>query len=625
MQHLPTVRVVLVLLTLTAAACCASTAADDNPPRVAPQPMILATSAGDAESIRKCKELGFTIFQTDSDHLTTNETAPGHWDWTAYDEALKQVRSQSVQWMFFPHFAWPTEWCRKNVAYTRLRCLEHDQTVEAFSLWDPKATECLEEGYRALAEHYRGGAHDIAALYLGVHGDYGECMFPAACRMGDAGQKADWQKRFGDLHDHYGYWCGDKLARAHFRQSMVAKYGSLEKLNRASGTAFDSREQITYPGDMVKQRRWRLDFIRWYLDSMVEYARAVAKSANKHFPETIKMFPLGAGDEDPRVGQDQSALVKMAHEEHVQIRSTHGGFRPFAQNASSQLVRIATACKHYQVPFWSEPPSRITPEGEVSRIFESICCGAAGFWDWSVNPIAAAEQFKTYRPLMLIDPPVVEVAVLFPQTDHYLHPAEVFPQRFLDRAAELRDLVHFDILDEALIRSGALKNYRYLVHLDGSVFERSTLETIDAWVQRGGVFCALPDGKVETVEGESSLAARLFAGGDASGPAAVSARGAGAVCGVSGGAAHKEAYFELLQRVFYTEPPGSNRKPVESVDRDRDGVYGVVLRSGRALVHNPSGQEKLKAVDGRQFRLPPASIVEVRRPAQQANPGPAIP
>jgi hypothetical protein len=506
------------------------------------------------------------------------------------------------------------EWYRKNVPFTRLRCLEHDQTVEAFSLWDPKAAEFLEDGYRATAAHYRGG-NDVAALYLGVHGDYGECMFPAACRMGDAGQRADWQKRFGDLHDHYGYWCGDKLARAHFRKSMVAKYGSLEKLNQAWGTSLDSIEQIAYPGEMTKQRRWRLDFIRWYLDSMVEYARAVAKSANRHFPGTVKMIPLGAGDEDPRVGQDLGALVKMAGQEHIQVRSTHGGFRPFAQNASSQLARIATACKHYQVPFWSEPPSRITPEGEVGRIFESISCGAAGFWDWSVNPIAAAEQFKTYRPLMLIDPPMVEVAVLFPQTDHYLHPEEAFPQRFLDRAAELRDLVHFDIVDEALIRDGALENYRYLVHLDGRVFERSTLEKIDAWVRQGGVFCALLDGKVESVEGETTLTASLFAGGGAPGPAAVAPRGAGAVCGVAGGATNKEACLRLLQRVFYQEPPGRDHKPVESVDRDRDGVYGVVLRSGRALLYNPSGQEKLKAVDGRQFRLPPASIVEVRKPA----------
>jgi hypothetical protein len=127
--------------------------------------MILATSAGDAESVRKCKDLGFTIFQTDSDHLSTNETSPGQWDWTAYDEALKQARAQSVQWMFFPHFAWPPEWYRKNIPYTRLRCLEHDQTVEAFSLWDPKAAEFLDQGYRALAEHYRGGAKDIAAAY----------------------------------------------------------------------------------------------------------------------------------------------------------------------------------------------------------------------------------------------------------------------------------------------------------------------------------------------------------------------------------------------------------------------------------------------------------------------------
>ena len=467
------------------------------------EPMILATYAGDPANLKACQDLGFTLFQTDSDHLSTNQTGPDAWDWTTYDKERDKVHQAGGRWMFFPHFAYPPPWYRKSVPFTRLRCLEHNQTVEAFSPWDPQAAKFLDEGYRALAAHYGGGTENVFAIYLGVHGDYGECMFPAACRMGTPDQKADWQQRFGNLHNHYGYWCGDELARAAFRRAMLAKYGGLQQLNRAWGTAFADAQAVGYPASS-ERRRWQLDFVRWYLDGMRDHARNVATAANRYFPDSIKMFPLGGGDEDPRIGQDNTALVKMAAEEKVQVRSTHGGFRPFAGNASSQLARIATACKFYGVPFWSEPPAAITPQGEVGRIFESICSGASGFWDWHANPVQPDAQtvFRRYRRLMVVDPPVVEVAVLYPQTYHYLHPENGFPRLFLELGQELRDLVHFDIVDENLVADGALARYRYLVHLEGNVFERSTLEKIAAWARGGGVFCGLLPHEIETVEGD---------------------------------------------------------------------------------------------------------------------------
>lgn len=594
------------------------------------EPMILATYAGDPANMKVCQDLGFTIFQTDSDHLSTNQTGPGAWDWTTYDKELDKVHKAGAKWMFFPHFAYPPPWYRKSVPFTRVRCLEHDKAVEAFSPWDPRAAKFLDEGYRAMAAHYGSSAAASAfpaprgaifALYLGVHGDYGECMFPAACRMSTPDQRADWQQRFGDLHNHYGYWCGDELARADFRRAMLAKYGGLQELNRAWGTAFADAGSVGYPLTAEK-RRWRLDFVRWYLDGMGGYARNVAKAANRHFPDTIKMFPLGGGDEDPRPGQDNTALVKMAAEEKVQVRSTHGGFRPFAGNASSQLARIATACKFYGVPFWSEPPAGITPEGEVGRIFESICSGASGFWDWHANPVQPEAQavFRRYRRLMIVDPPVVEVAVLYPQTYHYLHPEHGFPPLLLELGQELRDLVHFDILDENLIADGALARYRYLIHLEGDVFERSTLERIGEWVRGGGVFCGLLPHDIETVEGDRMAFAQLpnevgtaLDSPAPRGPAAhIHPVGAGAVCLLKGGRQDKQEYVRMLRDVLYLHPPGKDRRPVPSIDTDMDGIYGVVLRSGRSLLYNPSGPSKSKIVHGVRYDLPPASIVEVK-------------
>ena len=76
------------------------------------KPMIRGTYADEPDNFRRCLELGFTFFQTDSDHLSTNETAPGIWDWAAFDAKLKQVKDAGAHWIFFPHFAFPPPWYR---------------------------------------------------------------------------------------------------------------------------------------------------------------------------------------------------------------------------------------------------------------------------------------------------------------------------------------------------------------------------------------------------------------------------------------------------------------------------------------------------------------------------------
>ena len=109
------------------------------------QPMLLASyDAGDC-SLERLKRLGFTVFQYDTDHLSTDEAAPGVWDfgrngWGGggkYERIYERIRAQGGKWMPMTHFAWPPEWYRRTRRYTRLACLEHRQTCEAFSIWDP--------------------------------------------------------------------------------------------------------------------------------------------------------------------------------------------------------------------------------------------------------------------------------------------------------------------------------------------------------------------------------------------------------------------------------------------------------------------------------------------------------
>jgi hypothetical protein len=557
-----------------------------------------------------CRRLGFTLFQTDSDHISINELPDGSWDWSAYDECCESVLAAGMKWLFFPHFAFPPPWYRQNVEFTRMSCLEHGETVEAFSLFEPQALDYLERGYKALAERY---GDKISGFYLGVHGDYGECMYPANCRTSSPGQREDWEQRFGNLHNHYGYWCGDKLARENFSQTMLARYGSLDGLNLKWGTDYKNESDISYPlippqwdknddgsdyknglPPYISRIHW-LDFTRWYLDIMTDYSREVAQAANRYFPKAVKMFPLGAGDEDARVGQDNSGLVKMAKEEGVSIRSTHGGCYDFPTNASSMLARIATACKHYGVDFLSEPPSGIAPDRLVSRLFETICCGSVGIWDWDSNPVNEENQkiYAEYRDLLVIDKPVVRAALLFPQTYHYLHPEEGFPYFFRDMGIKIRGFAHFDILDERLITDGALENYDYLIHLQGDVFERSAVQEIKKWVRDGGVFCSFIPGDLSYADGGQFDFAF-----------------SGHVISNDGTEGAKERFYAMLNDILF-DSPVCGKEPLDYIYRTVPGVYGVLLESGSRLLYNSNSESVTVNLPGGSREMQAHSIISV--------------
>ena len=74
-----------------------------------------------------------------------------------------------------------------------------------------------------------------------------------------------------------------------------------------------------------------LDFIEWYNGGMTRLTAEVCKIARAHFPKTLLVLPIGGGSENPRFGQDVSALVKVASQFDVHVRSTHGGCSSFAE------------------------------------------------------------------------------------------------------------------------------------------------------------------------------------------------------------------------------------------------------------------------------------------------------
>lgn len=632
------------------------------------EPMLMATSAaGNEENWALLRELGFSIFQTDSDHLTTNEVAPGVWDWTHYDAALATARQYGGYWQFFTHFAFPPPWYRTSPDYVRMACLEHHQTVEAWSIWAPGVDAFIDRGYQALAEHYGAGPEGIYAFYIGIHGDYGECMYPAACRMGEPGQRRDWIQRFGNEHNHYGYWCDDPYARASFSAYLQQKYGALDMVNLVFHTHWPNWEVVEYPAYTANNRRAWLDFIQWYYDSMSDFTARVFSIARRHFPHNLMMVPIGGGDEDPRIGQDNTRLPKICARYNVHARSTHGGSLPFPRNYA-KVKRIATASKFYGVPFWTEPPSRISYEGEVARFFEAVSCGEIGYWDWGANPLQSPQAFRRYGSLLTYEKPLVDVALFFPQTQHRLAAGvggPSFPQHFEESAAAIRDVLDWDVLDEQLIQDGALAPYRVLVLFEGNVIEETALEQILAWIKAGGLLVSLDFGPIETVDGEHGYYNHLFGltgstrrvnpvidaaampckvtvpkfkhlaavkdlrlngaylglapqaqalatTGDNAAAIWAVPHGKGYAIYFAGNWEERTLYYELLRDVVYNasalDPALVDALPIND---EWDGVYTTLLEGNQVLFYNQTKQHITKTFRGQSLILEPVSLAKM--------------
>ncbi len=485
----------------------------DNPytrKRSAGERMILSAGSATPESFGLLSSAGFTLLETSSDHLSTDETSPGVWDFSRIALEAFRAKQSGFDASYFPHFAFPPIWYRDKIPFTRIQCLEHDQLVQAFSPWDPRLASTAERGLEQLVKKFKGGEL-LDGLYLGIHGEFGEAGLLSGARVAVPTLRDDWLRRFGNTHDHLGWWCGDSRAVSDFRDRMLNKYREIDLLNAAWGTRFKSKSDITYPAAPSDgTRRYWLDFVNWYLSSISEMTGGIARTARRALPDSLLMLPMGFADENPRGGNDNSMLAKAASESRMDARSTHAGSKPFAASQAGPMGRIASAARFYGAPFWTEPPGRLTPEQQVSRMFAAVSLGSKGLFDWTDNIKQHRDLYYRYGKYLTSERPVTDVAMFFPTTSHLLRPNSGYPTTFEKGCTDIRDVLNYDILDERMIQDGALERIRILVLWEGTVIEGDTLARIREWVQSGGVIAAYDFGKIETVEGDRAWFADLF-------------------------------------------------------------------------------------------------------------------
>ena len=429
--------------------------------------------------------------------------------WEVYERNAAELEARGMGYTVYPWLHFVPPWVLQSEFWEPLRCLDHDETTFAPSLWSPKTTALFDRFYAAL--HGRLGDR-VKGIYVSMICDYGEVGYPIGL--------ADWV--VPAPHKHAGYWCGDALARQDFRAKALARYGTLAALNAAWGTAFADAGAITYPSwtategpawaelaalapaARAQARRHWLDFLDWYLGAMVDFAGRAVGTSRRYYPDTPHEVKIGFGSERVMYGADYTAFVARSKADGYTVRSTHGKLEPYFYR------RFSSAARHYGVPLVTEPPSGVSRDEEVERIFKDAISGTTEYMDYPQNLLDATDLFARFGQYLEGQHSLTDVAFFFPTTDHRLRPGQHMPARLKAACDAATDRFDYSILDERLVRDGALARERVLIMMEGNVVEKDVLDRIQAWVEGGGLLLVAGFGGIETVEGDTAWEERCL-------------------------------------------------------------------------------------------------------------------
>ncbi len=441
------------------------------------------------------RSLGVTSIQT---YIYWNkvEKAPGVVDWSEYDADALLFKKHGLKWVPFvivgPWYVTP-EFVRRDPKIVMLRCLEHDRDSGIPSIWCIRLRDYIRDYLREFSDHYMPMGV-IESVNVGISGDYGEAIYSV------------WGNWPGKYHSHPGYWCGDALAVADFRRSVIERYpGGVGSLNRAWKTNFASFDEVRpfLPANAPSEHAWQ-ELLQWYRGSMASYAGFFMKTARAAFPGTDVYLCTG-GDMAPEHGSDFSADAKLAAEFGCGMRITNEA-SSYPMNV--RLTRlVGSSCRFYGAYFGHEPASVVTPEGMLGRLFNAVSSGARQLFLYNSADLiaesngkqvagAAGRYVQANAGLLKVTSPRIDTAIYHPnpsvdQARVHLEPGQLASSYFGDLASQMRRFVDFDFVDDRLIRDGALKGKSVLIIAAAEVMDSATAARVEQWVREGGALFIL--------------------------------------------------------------------------------------------------------------------------------------
>ena len=510
---------------------------------------------------------------------------PDKWDFTLFQKNADALHAAGLKYVIFCWVHFPPKWFLESPDFVPYECAEHGKKLHQLSPWGPNVWDI----YRKFYEAQRKAMGDkIDWIRVATPSDYGEIGYPAAMTSWLVPQD----------HAHPGYWCGDPYARADFRDQMRKRFRRLKALNERWGTLFESWEEVTYPelvdekgalvaresGKAADRRRW-LDFIDWYYGVWLRFTPKLTSLIREFYPEKPMIVSVGYASEKTHYGNDYSALPKMASKIAAALQ-TPGSVSYYAQK------RVSTACHFYDCPYYTEPPGDVPPDAEVARVFSDVSNGVQVYFEYPNNLDRARVKLRAYKNHMTGARPVVDLAIFNPTIDHRLHCGkDNFPLNAFLLGEKGRDRFDFDVLDEQLIRDGALANYRVLVYAQGNVTEDFALRSIADWVRRGGALVTCKIGDVETVEGDKSIWSAMMPGSGETNRV-----GRGVVIRAPVGPDKRDALIDAVEHAaHHLSDFGKQFKNAPLIDGIQDRIHATLLPD-RILYFNGTDEQITKKV-----------------------------
>jgi len=520
------------------------------------------------QELPRMKAAGVTSHET---YVRWNlvETTEGKFDFSLYDEIAKLDQSFGIKWVPFliigSGYATP-KWFYNSDDSVKYVCLEHGQQCSVESLWNPHLRGRVSRFIKEFAEHYKP-MEVIESVLLGITGNFGEAIYPAT-----SGE--DWTSgTHGKYHSHQGYWAGDKCAIEDFQGWLQEKYRRISPLNDAWKT--NHREFSTIRTflrkDAPSTAAW-LDMLRWYKDSMNDWAAFWMRTTRRHFPET-DIYLCTGGNADPMHGSDFAQQCKIAASIAGGVRITNEG-DSYPDNFS--LTRwVASGGRLYGAYFGFEPAGGVSPNAVAGRCYNATASGAKQVHHYFPNIFASAEAEQNWRKagsFFARRRPKIEVAVFYPDTD-----IELDGQDFLRYPAHLRDFFDFDYLSEGMIRDGGLKYYKVLIFMEGHAADVSTLRRIRDWsMWENGIVIASKHSPPMKAVGEDDFLYRQILAAD------------GAI--VDDGP--REGYFVFLAKTLSELPVLSRAtREIIALDSKTPNLYFTLFEDGEILILNQNPKD----------------------------------
>lgn len=409
----------------------------------------------------------------------------GEWDWSQWDEQVRVLRDAHLKWVPFliagPAYATP-RWFHDGPDSAYYQCLEHGTKSKVQTLFNPALRPHIDRFLSAFAARYRDSGI-IESILLGITGIFGESIYPAG--QSDGG----WTARLtGPYHNHLGWWAGDPLAAAAFRDAIRHQYPDIAALNNAWGTRHKSFADVTtFLPEKAPSDRARYDMAEWYQQAMTEWSAFWVETTRKHFPDAeIYLCTGGAGD--PVLGADFTAQAKAIAPHRAGIRITNEG-SDYAHNFT--LVReVASATTLYGTFAGFEPASSVNPGGIVARIFGATASGARQLHDYAPNVLnpAAMRSLRANIGHLIPRKPHIDAALYASRESWAIDPSA--RPRFHEHARPFRDIVDHRIVTRLSVADGGLTNARSLVITECPVLEPAAARAIESWVHGGGILIA---------------------------------------------------------------------------------------------------------------------------------------